>query len=74
MEDNNNQFKNGLNMIPKIIYIVILNIVWIKIKMIQHENLEILFETSFKKTIDSYFNNFKYELNYLLFFLLFFIK
>ena len=61
MEDNNNQFKNGLNMIPKIIYIVILNIVWIKIKMIQHENLEILFETSFKKTIDSYFNNFKYE-------------
>ena len=30
-----------------------------KIKMIQHENLELLFETSFKKTIDSYFNNFK---------------
>ena len=42
------------------------------IKMIQHENLEILFETSFKNTIDSYFNNLKYELNYLLFFLLFF--
>ena len=31
------------------------------IKMIQHENLEILFKTLFKNTIDSYFNNFKYE-------------
>ena len=27
----------------------------------QHENLEILFKTSFKNTIDNYFNNFKYE-------------
>ncbi len=29
--------------------------------MIQHENLEILFKTSVKNTIDNYFNNFKYE-------------
>ncbi len=29
--------------------------------MIQNENLEILFKTSLKNTIDNYFNNFKYE-------------
>ena len=36
--------------------------------MTQHENLEILFKTSFKNTIDNYFNNLKNKLNYLLFF------